>query len=79
MPNTGYGSNKKTKHVLPSGFRKFLVHNVKEPEVLLMLNESYCAEVKHSVFSKNQKAITESSTAGHQNHQSQCQATQQRK
>ena len=26
MPNIGYGSNKKTKHMLPSGFRKFLVH-----------------------------------------------------
>ncbi|KAF5908852.1 60S ribosomal protein L32, partial [Clarias magur] len=38
MPNIGYGSNKKTKHMLPSGFRKFLVHNVKELEVLLMSN-----------------------------------------
>ncbi|XP_077846112.1 large ribosomal subunit protein eL32 isoform X1 [Macaca mulatta] len=38
MPNIGYGSNKKTKHMLPSGFRKFLVHNVKELEVLLMCN-----------------------------------------
>ncbi|VCW76177.1 unnamed protein product [Gulo gulo] len=26
MPNTGYGSNKKTKHMLPRGFQKFLVH-----------------------------------------------------
>ena len=39
MPNIGYGSNKKTKHMLPSGFRKFLVHNVKELEVLLMCNK----------------------------------------
>ena len=38
MPNIAYGSNKKTKHMLPSGFRKFLVHTVKEPEVLLMCN-----------------------------------------
>ncbi|CAB3381011.1 Hypothetical predicted protein [Cloeon dipterum] len=29
MPNIGYGSNKKTRHMLPSGFRKVLVHNVK--------------------------------------------------
>ncbi|KAH0501043.1 60S ribosomal protein L32 [Microtus ochrogaster] len=36
MPNIGYGSNKKTKHMLPSGFRKFLIHNVKELEELLM-------------------------------------------
>ncbi|CAO2580620.1 60S ribosomal protein L32 [Lemmus lemmus] len=41
MPNIGYGSNKKTKHMLPSGFRKFLVHNVKELEVLLMCNKPY--------------------------------------
>ena len=40
MPSIGYRSNKKTKHMLPSGFRKFLVHNVKELEVLLMCNKS---------------------------------------
>uniref|UniRef100_G1P775 60S ribosomal protein L32 n=1 Tax=Myotis lucifugus TaxID=59463 RepID=G1P775_MYOLU len=58
MPNIGYGSNKKTKHMLPSGFRKFLVHNIKELEVLLMRNKSYCAEIAH-ISSKNRKAIVE--------------------
>ncbi|XP_032269154.1 60S ribosomal protein L32-like [Phoca vitulina] len=57
MPNIGYGSNKKTKHMLPSGFRKFLVHNVKELEVLLMCNKSYCAEIAHNDSSKNRKAV----------------------
>eukprot|EP00112_Aurelia_sp_Birch-Aquarium-sp1_P000541 Seg1052.4 transcript_id=Seg1052.4/GoldUCD/mRNA.D3Y31 product="60S ribosomal protein L32" pseudo=true protein_id=Seg1052.4/GoldUCD/D3Y31 len=28
MPNIGYGSNKKTRHVMPDGFKKFVVHNV---------------------------------------------------
>ncbi|KAM8950045.1 large ribosomal subunit protein eL32-like [Lycaon pictus] len=60
MPNIGYGSNKKTKHMLPSGFRKFLIHNVKEQlEVLLMCNKSYCAEIAHNVSSKNCKAIVQ--------------------
>ncbi|XP_045381287.1 60S ribosomal protein L32-like [Lemur catta] len=59
MPNIGYGSNKKTKHVLPSGFHKFLVHNVKELEVLLMCNKCYCAQFAHNVYSKNRKAVVE--------------------
>lgn len=29
MPSIGYGSAKQTKHMLPNGFRKVLVHNVK--------------------------------------------------
>ncbi|XP_004645164.1 60S ribosomal protein L32-like [Octodon degus] len=59
MPNRGYGSNKKTKHMLPSGFRKLLVQNAKELEVLLRCNESHCAEIAHNVASKNRKATVE--------------------
>merc|ERR1712236_191860 len=36
MPNIGYGSAKETRHMLPTGFRKVLIHNVKELEVLMM-------------------------------------------
>uniref|UniRef100_A0A8C7TA68 60S ribosomal protein L32 n=1 Tax=Oncorhynchus mykiss TaxID=8022 RepID=A0A8C7TA68_ONCMY len=59
MPNIGYGSNKKTKHMLPSGFRKFLVHNIKELEVLMMSNKTHAAEIAHNVSSKNRKLIVE--------------------
>ncbi|XP_036887045.1 60S ribosomal protein L32-like [Sturnira hondurensis] len=59
MPSSGYGSNKKTKHMLPSGFRKFLAHNVKELEVLLMCHKAYCAETAHYVSSKSRKAFVE--------------------
>ena len=45
--------------VLLSGFCKFLVHNIKELEVLLLCNKSYCAEIAYNVSSKNRKAIVE--------------------
>lgn len=38
MPNIGYGSDKRTRHYLPNGFKKFVVHNVQELEVLMMHN-----------------------------------------
>ncbi|VFV27720.1 60s ribosomal protein l32-like [Lynx pardinus] len=49
MPSTGYGSVKKAKHVLPSGFWKFRVHNARELEVLLMRSKSHCAGIVYNV------------------------------
>ncbi|KAI5432914.1 hypothetical protein KIW84_020288 [Lathyrus oleraceus] len=39
MPNIGYGSDKKTFHYLPNDFKKFVVHNVKDLELLMMHNK----------------------------------------
>lgn len=52
MPNIGYGSNKKTRHMLPNGFYKFLVHNVDELDMLMMQNKVYCAEIAHGVSAR---------------------------
>ncbi|KAL7196623.1 hypothetical protein ACSBR1_036601 [Camellia fascicularis] len=54
MPNIGYGSDKKTRHYLPNGLKKFLVHNVKELEILMMHNRTYCAEIAHNVNSEKE-------------------------
>ena len=63
MPKIGYGSDKKTRHRLPSGFYKFVVHNVKELECLMMQNRKYAAEIAHNVSSRKRKEITERAAA----------------
>ncbi|XP_076472083.1 large ribosomal subunit protein eL32-like [Babylonia areolata] len=59
MPNIGYGSAKQTRHCCPDGFRKFVVRNVKELEVLMMQNRRFSAEIAHCVSSRKRKAIVE--------------------
>ncbi|KAJ3043320.1 60S ribosomal protein L32 [Rhizophlyctis rosea] len=59
MPKIGYGSNSKTRHLLPNGFKKFLVNNVKDLELLLMHNRVFAAEIAHNVSSKKRAAIVE--------------------
>merc|ERR1712062_915367 len=59
MPSIGYGSNKRTKHMCPDGFRKFVVHNVKDVDTLLMLKGSYAAEIAHNVSARKRKDIVD--------------------
>ena len=59
MPSIGYGTNAKTRHCMPDGFKKFVVHNQKELELLLMLKGTYAAEIAHNVSSRKRKDIVE--------------------
>ncbi|KAG5463535.1 MAG: 60S ribosomal protein L32 [Olpidium bornovanus] len=59
MPSIGYGSNKKTRHLMPNGLKKFVVNNVKELDLLLMHNKSYAAEIAHNISARRRVAIVE--------------------
>ncbi|KAJ5398068.1 Oxidoreductase family NAD-binding Rossmann fold protein [Penicillium cosmopolitanum] len=63
MPSIGYGSNKKTRHMMPSGHKAFLVHNPKDVELLLMHNRTYAAEIAHAVSSRKRVEIIEKAKA----------------
>merc|ERR1712071_719643 len=71
MPGIGYGSDKRTKHMLPNGFKKVVVNNIKELEVLMMQNRKYCAEIAHAVSSKQKSYCRASKATGHQGYQPQ--------
>merc|ERR1712126_44353 len=49
----------RVKPVCPNGFKKFLVNNVSDLEVLLMQNRVYAAEIAHTVSSRKRKSIVE--------------------
>jgi len=57
MPSIGYGSNKKTRHLTPDGFKRVVVSNTKDLEPLVMNNRSFAAEIAHNVSSKKRLLI----------------------
>ncbi len=52
MPKIGYGNDNKTKFHLPNGLKKFVVNNVRDLDVLLMNNRTFCAEIAHNVSAR---------------------------
>lgn len=57
MPNKGYGSDRATRHVHPSGFKHFTIYNVQDLYMLLMQNRKYAGVIAHTVGAKSRKAI----------------------
>jgi len=49
MPKVGSKQAKATRHMLPSGFRKLLIRNVKDIELLLMNNRTYAGEIAQNI------------------------------
>jgi len=52
MAKIGFGSDNSTKFLLPNGFKKFLITNAADLEILLMNNRTYSGEIAHSVSAK---------------------------
>jgi len=57
MPRIGFGSSKKTKHMMPSGHKAFLVHNAKDLDLLLMHSRTYAAVIASAVSSRKRVEI----------------------
>ncbi|MCJ1480195.1 60S ribosomal protein L32 [Schaereria dolodes] len=57
MLQIGYGSNKKTRHLMPSGHKAFLVNNPTDVDLLLMHNKTFAAEIGHAVSSRKRVEI----------------------
>merc|ERR1711976_450613 len=57
MVSIGYGTNKQTRFLLPNGFKKFLIRNLSDLEVLLMNNRVYCGEIASNLSSRKRKLI----------------------
>lgn len=57
MPSIGFGSNKKTRHMMPSGHKVVTVHNSKELDVLMLHTKTYAAEIGSNVSSKKRVEI----------------------
>ena len=55
----GYGTNKKHRHILPNGFKKLLIRNEKDLELLLMNNRTYCGELARSLSALKRKKLIE--------------------
>jgi large subunit ribosomal protein L32e len=59
MPGIGFGSNAATRHMMPNGFRKIVINNAEELEMLLLQNRTFAAEVAHNVSARKRLTIVQ--------------------
>ena len=59
MPKIGNKQDKKTRHLLPNGFKKMLICNEKDIELLLMNNRLYCGEISQRIGASKRLRIVQ--------------------
>jgi len=57
VPKIGFGSDRRTRHLLKSGFKKFLITNLKDLEILLTNNRVYAGEIAHNISARKRVQI----------------------
>eukprot|EP00828_Plagiopyla_frontata_P019415 TRINITY_DN2480_c0_g1_i9.p3 TRINITY_DN2480_c0_g1~~TRINITY_DN2480_c0_g1_i9.p3 ORF type:complete len:140 (+),score=29.36 TRINITY_DN2480_c0_g1_i9:1-420(+) len=57
MAKIGFGTDKRARYQLPNGFKKFLVKNLEDMDVLLMNNRKYCAEIAANLSARKKAVI----------------------
>jgi large subunit ribosomal protein L32e len=57
MPNIGYGSDSRTRNLLPNGLFKLKISNCKDLQMLLMNNHRYVGEISKGVSFRKKKEI----------------------
>ena len=57
LVKVGYKNALATQHVMANGFKKFLIRNVADVELLLMNNREYCGELAHNLNATSRKLI----------------------
>ncbi|CAD8058468.1 unnamed protein product [Paramecium sonneborni] len=57
MPKSGYRSDKKTRYLDQAGFRKLLITNEKDLELLLTNNRTFAGELAHNLSARKRSTL----------------------
>ncbi|CAD8143671.1 unnamed protein product [Paramecium octaurelia] len=57
MPKSGYRSDKKTRYLDQAGFRKLLITNEKDLELLLTNNRAFAGELAHNLSARKRATL----------------------
>jgi large subunit ribosomal protein L32e len=57
VPKIGFGSDRRTRHLLKSGFKKFSITNLKDLEILLTNNRIFAGEIAHNISARKRVQI----------------------